>query len=102
MEAVAYPHIDVADGMPVIAGTRIRVIDIVVDQMAHGWDAPQIQRQHPQLTLAQIYSALAYYHDHQPELDAVIEQRLRREEQVIARLEQSPLQVKLRTLKRQQ
>ena len=32
--------------------------------------------QHPNLTLGQIYSALAYYADHQEELDKDIERRL--------------------------
>ena len=34
--------------------------------------------QHPYLTLGQIYSALAYYADHQAELEKDIEARLQR------------------------
>jgi|SRR5579884_1213197 len=76
MMSTAYAHIQLdAKGHPCIDGTRTRVIDIAMDQIGYKWDAEQIQRQHPHLTLAQIHSALAYYYDHQPELDQAIEER---------------------------
>ena len=37
----------------------------------------ELQHQHPHLTLGQIYSALAYYSDHQEEMDLTIEKQLK-------------------------
>jgi uncharacterized protein (DUF433 family) len=95
MSLVAYPHIELRDGVPHIVGTPIKVVEVVLDRLAHHWDADEIHRQHPTLTLAQIHSALAYYYDHQAELDNDIEQRLRREDELLARLGTSPIRAKL-------
>ncbi len=57
-----YEHISLDEkGVPVISGTTMKVIEVVLEKMAHGWSAKQIHFQHPYLTLGQIYSALAYY-----------------------------------------
>ena len=48
----------------------------MLDKFAYGWSAEELVRQHPQLTLGQVHSALAYYWDHQDELDADIQRRL--------------------------
>ena len=61
--------------IPRIAGTQLRVIDLVEAKHANGWTPEQLHEQHPELTLGQIYSALAYYWDHQAELDAAITAR---------------------------
>ena len=68
----------------------------VVDRLAHHWDADEIQRQHPHLSLAQIYSALAYYYDHQAEMDQAIEASLQRVEAIQAALGESPIRAKLK------
>jgi hypothetical protein len=47
---------------------------IVSDYQGRGWSAEEIVRQYPYLTLAEIHSALAYYHDHQEEIDLEIEE----------------------------
>jgi hypothetical protein len=39
----------------------------------HGWSPEEIQTQYPHLSLADIYAAMAFYYDHQEELDAQIE-----------------------------
>ena len=58
-------HIEVDDaGVARVAGTRLKVIHLVMDQAAHGSTPEQMQGQFPPLTLAQIYAALTYYHDH--------------------------------------
>jgi len=46
-------------GVPVIKGTRFKVVHIVASKMAHGWSPEGIHFQHPDLTMGQIYSALA-------------------------------------------
>ncbi len=77
MATVSYPHIELsADGVPYLEGMRTKVVEIALDSLAHHWDAEEIQRQHPHLTMGQIHAALAYYHDHREALDAVIAQQL--------------------------
>ena len=71
-----YEHIVLDEhGVPRIAGTRLRPIDLVEAKRANEWTPEQIHEQHPELTLGQIYSALAYYWDHQEELDAAMAAR---------------------------
>ena len=55
-------------GRPRIAGSRIRVQDIVVWHEVHGLSADEIVSQFPGLTLADVYAALTYYHDHREEI----------------------------------
>ena len=96
MTTVAYPHIEVAaEGVALIAGTRTKVVEVVLDRLAHHWDADEIQRQHPYLSLAQIYAALAYYHDHQDEIDREIEERLERVERIAVSQPPSVVRAKL-------
>jgi len=76
-------------------------VEIVMARLAYNWDADEIHRQQPHLTLAQIYSSLAYYHDNQVEIDADIERRLQREQQVLEGLKNSPIRLKLQSAKRQ-
>jgi uncharacterized protein (DUF433 family) len=73
-----YPHIEKrADGQVWLIGTQTKVLEVALDRLAHHWDADEIQRQHPHLTLAQIHSCLTYYYDHQEEIDQAIEDQLR-------------------------
>ena len=96
MSTVTYPHIELAaDGVAVIAGTRTKVVEVVLDRLAHHWDADEIQRQHPHLSLAQIYAALSYYHDHREEIDREIEERLERVERIAASQPPSVVRAKL-------
>ena len=55
-------------GRPRIAGSRIRVQDIVVWHEVHGLSADEIVSQFPGLTLADVHAALTYYHDHREEI----------------------------------
>jgi uncharacterized protein (DUF433 family) len=76
-EKTNYEHIGLDNnGVPVIAGTTMKVIEIVLEKTAYGWSPEELHFQHPYLTLGQIYSALAYYCDQQNELDKEIERRL--------------------------
>ena len=63
---------DVCGGRPVIKGTRIPVW-LIVGWFKDGYSPEQIQQEiYPHLSLAQIYDALSYYHDHTAEIDAQI------------------------------
>jgi uncharacterized protein (DUF433 family) len=100
MTATKFPHIEVGEnGVPWIEGSQTKVIQIILDRIAYHWDADEIQRQHPHLTLSQIYSALAYYHDNQAKMDRDIQQGLQRENELLAKLGDSPLQEKLRMIR---
>jgi uncharacterized protein (DUF433 family) len=68
-----------------IAGTTMKVIELVLDHLAYGWSLEELHFQHPHLTLGQIHSALAYYWDHKAELDEDIERRL----QIVDQLQQT-------------
>lgn len=101
MPSLPYPHLEIRpDNLAYIAGTQTKVIEIVLDRLSFHWDADEIRRQHPELTLAQIYSALTYYYDHQQELDSQIEERLRREELIFSKLPASALSAKLKASRR--
>jgi uncharacterized protein (DUF433 family) len=102
MPITTYPHIELrADGAAYIDGSQTKVVEIVMARLAYNWDADEIHRQQPHLSLAQIYSALAYYHDNQAEIDADIERRLQREQHILGSLKDSPLRLKLQAAKRE-
>lgn len=82
MTMTAYPHIETRVGVEFVVGTKTKVVEIILDRLAHHWDAEEIQRQHPHLSLGQIYSALAYYHDHQTAMDEDIANRLTKVDQI--------------------
>src|SRR5215471_12686496 len=76
MSTVAAAHIEIDDnGVAWITDANTKVIEVVLDKLAYGWSPEEIHFQHSYLSLAQIYAALAYYYDHQVELDAEIERR---------------------------
>ena len=72
----AYPHITstpgVCSGRPCIAGTRIRVMDVVLAYRDEGRSALELEEYFSgrRLTPAEIHAALAYYYDHRDEADA--------------------------------
>ena len=69
---VLYQHIvqtpGVVSGKPRITGRRITVQNIVVWHEHLGFSVDEIATQYD-LTLAEIYAALAYYYDHKAEID---------------------------------
>lgn len=71
-----YEHIVLdEEGIPIIAGTTMKVVELAIEKLAYGWSAEELYFQHPYLTLGQIYSAFAYYADHQAEIESDIESR---------------------------
>ena len=60
---------------------------LVEELLAVGADADELLRRHPQLTLAQIYGALVYYHDHKHEIDCEIDELAQLEQQLRPQLE---------------
>jgi uncharacterized protein (DUF433 family) len=73
MEPTLTQYIDIrmnrrGEERPFVAGTRVRVQDIVLDSERFGHTAEEIAVQFPDLSLAQVHSALAYYFDHKEEV----------------------------------
>ena len=68
--SLAYEHLDCSvEGKPFIAGKNFKVVHLIREHVAHGWSAEELALNHPQLTLGEIYSALAYYADHREQVD---------------------------------
>jgi uncharacterized protein (DUF433 family) len=78
-------HIEITPGTcagkPRIAGHRIRVQDIVL-WTEEGRSADEIVANFPQLSLADVYAALTYYHDHREQID----QDIREDEEFFERI----------------
>jgi uncharacterized protein (DUF433 family) len=72
---------DILGGEPIIKGTRTPV-RAIVEIWRHGTAAEEIPKRLPHLTLAQVFSALSYYSDHQDEINGYI-QRNRIPEQLL-------------------
>jgi uncharacterized protein (DUF433 family) len=95
-----YGHIVLNEkGVPLIAGTMMKVIELVLGQQAYGWSAEELHFQHPYLTMGQIHSALAYYWDHKAALDEDIQRRYELAEQMRQEQGTSPLVERLRAAK---
>ncbi len=58
----------VSGGEPVIRGTRISIRHII-ERIRSGQSVEDILAALPHLTAAQVYAALSYYYDHQPQID---------------------------------
>ena len=79
--AAASTHVALdKSGVAWIDGTKVKVVEVVVDHLAYGHSPEEIHLQHPHLSLAQVHAAFAYYFDHQAELDEEIERRYNRTE----------------------
>lgn len=88
MSTVEYAHVAIGpDNVPILAGTQIKLVEIVADHLAHGSDAQEIHCQFPNLSLGQIHSTLACYYDHQDAMDAEIARRIQRAEELHGKLE---------------
>jgi uncharacterized protein (DUF433 family) len=97
MATVAIEHIEVDEkGVARIAGSRIKVQQLVVERQTEGWTLEEIQAQHPHLTLGQIYAAFAYYFDHKAEVDAQIEDSRRYAAKMREAAGESPLVARMR------
>lgn len=93
-----YKYIQLNDqSVPILTGTTMKVIELVMAQMAYGWSADELLVQHPYLSMSQIYSALAYYWDHKQAIDAEIEESLSWAKQVKKEAGVSPVAAKLRS-----
>jgi len=83
-------------GQACIDNTGVTVLEIVLDKLAYEWSPEAIHIQHPELSLAQIYAAFAYYYDHKVELDAEMERQYEQGKNMwLAHRKHTPLHRKL-------
>lgn len=79
---VNHPYIHraraICGGEPVVRGTRFPVRSVVEYVLRQGMTPEELVREWSQLTLAQVYAALSYYHDHRAEIARLIRDRSRR------------------------
>lgn len=87
-----YQHIALNDDLvPIIVGTTMKVVELVLAKNAYGWSPEELHFQYPHLTLGQIYSALAYYWDHRDGLDRDLEKRLQKVDRLQREIPPPPL-----------
>jgi uncharacterized protein (DUF433 family) len=81
-----HPYISInpkiSRGSPVIAGTRVRVIDIAIEYDRLGLTPDQIIDAHPHLTLEAVHDALSYYYENRESMD----QKIRKEKEFIEKI----------------
>lgn len=92
-----YPHIvrrpGVVGGRPRVEGTRLTV-GLIVSLWQRGGDVAELLATYPDLTLSALHSALAYYYDHQAEIDAEIDAN--RPDNVLSALRSDPDLIEVR------
>jgi hypothetical protein len=95
---IEYPHIKKENHQPARLERlpRIRVAQIVMDYLAHGWSPDEMCRQHSYLTPAEAHAAMAYYFDNQAQIDEEIAAELEEAEQVQSNQNLSPVLNRLR------
>ena len=99
--AIAYPHVVKENGAAACLEShpRTRVAMIVTDYLAYGWSPDEICRQHPYLKLAEVHSAMAYYYDHQAEIDAEIAAELAEVDEELRTKPRAPFWFRLKTVR---
>jgi len=90
-----------ANGVAWITGANTKVVEVVLDKMAHGSSAEEMHLQYPHLSLAPIHAALSFYYEHQSEIDAQILREWNEVKELAANQPDSPLRQKLQALKRE-
>lgn len=95
---LTYPHIEKSGAEParLQRSPRVRVAQIVMDYLAHGWSPDEMCRQHPYLRPAEVHAAMAYYFDHQGEIDREIQAEWRQAQLDRSQSTPSPFFVRLK------
>ncbi|MBR8835208.1 MAG: DUF433 domain-containing protein [Stigonema ocellatum SAG 48.90 = DSM 106950] len=95
---VIYPHVEktsASEPARLQRLPRVRVAQIVMDYLAYGWSVEEMCRQHPHLTLCEAHAAMAYYFDHQEEIDSEIRTEWEQAEQGKAQSSRSPFFIRM-------
>lgn len=84
------------NGVAWIDNTRIKVIEVAIDKRAYDSTPEEMHREYPHLSLAQIHAALAYYYDHQTDMDAEIDRQTEEIREMREKAGESPGRRRLR------
>lgn len=91
MRTTVAPHVDLDErGIAYIDGTQTKVLTVVRNKQVSRDTPEQLRANMPHLSISQVYSALAFYHDHREEIDRQIELLEDRAEHILAS-QRSPL-----------
>jgi uncharacterized protein (DUF433 family) len=86
---VEHPYVlvnpKISGGSPVVAGTRVRIVDIAVEYEYLNCSPDEIVTAHPQLKLEQVHDALSFYYENRAELD----KKIKDDKQFIEKLRQT-------------
>jgi hypothetical protein len=95
---VTYPHIIKEEGKPArfARWPRFPIRQVVGDYLQYGWSVAEICWQYPHLNPAEVHSAMAYYYDHQSEIDDEIEAAITEFEESRRRTKPPPWLLRLR------
>ena len=95
--ATDYKHIQLDENqVPIIEGSTMKVVELITSHLTYGWSPEELHFQYPHIALGKIYSALAYYWDHQAALDSDMKQRFEKVKTLQHRVLQSRIAQKLR------
>ena len=99
MQTVTRSHIVLDDrGVAWIDDTNTKVIEVVLDKLGWGMTPEEIHAEYPELSLAQIHAAFAYYYDHQEQFDAQIASDRQEVSALAAQAADSPGRRRLRAM----
>nr|WP_306441448.1 DUF433 domain-containing protein [Halomicronema hongdechloris] len=69
------------DGVVRVGGTRV-TLDTIVAAFKQGATAEEIVHRYPSLRLGDVYASIAYYLNHQQEVDAYLKQRQQQAQEI--------------------
>ncbi len=96
-----YEHIVLDDQqVAYIAGTTMKLVELVTSHKAYGWSPEELVFQYPHLSLGQVYSALAFYWDHKDDLERDMERRLQLVDELRRTTPVAPIVARLREQRR--
>ncbi len=88
----------VVGGKPAIAGTRIKVSQIVLRYLGAGERVSEIVRCYPHLTPAQVHTAIAYFYEHPEEILSELYEELRLIDSMLSEDDRRRLRIQLTAL----
>jgi len=97
---MSYPHLEKPEGQSARLRRfpRIRVAQIAMDYVEHGWSVDEMCRQHPYLMPAEAHAAMAYYFDHKDEVEEEIQAEVEQDAKERSQSSSSAVHERLRTL----